>query len=64
MSPYTTVKKITVKQVGSPIRLPSIQRRVLIGLGLNKMNRYSTLDDTPSIRGMVHAVRHLVRIVE
>ncbi|MBA5724632.1 50S ribosomal protein L30, partial [Liberibacter sp. Z1] len=33
------VDKIVVKQIGSPIRRPSIQRRVLIGLGLNKMHR-------------------------
>ncbi|MBY7649371.1 MAG: 50S ribosomal protein L30 [Candidatus Liberibacter europaeus] len=58
------VNKITVKQIGSPIRRPSVQRRVLIGLGLNKINRCRVLEDTPSIRGMIRAVRHLVRIVE
>ncbi|EMS36229.1 50S ribosomal protein L30 [Candidatus Liberibacter americanus] len=57
-------KKITVKQIGSPIRRPSVQRKVLIGLGLNKINRCRSLEDTPSVRGMISAVSHLVRIVE
>lgn len=58
------VKKITVKQVRSPIRRSSVQRRILVGLGLNKMNRCRVLEDTPSVRGMIYAVCHLVRIVE
>lgn len=57
-------KTIVVKQVGSPIRRPAIQRRTLIGLGLNKMHRTRELPDTPSIRGMVAAIPHLVVIVE
>ena len=55
---------IVVKQVGSPIRRPAIQRRTLIGLGLNKMHRTRELEDTPSIRGMVNAIPHLVKIIE
>ena len=42
-----------VKQTGSPIRRPAVQRATLIGLGLNKMHRTRELPDTPSIRGMV-----------
>ncbi len=57
-------KTITVEQTGSPIRRPADQRATLIGLGLNKMHRKSTLNDTPAIRGMVAKVAHLVRIVE
>ncbi len=57
-------KTIVVKQIGSPIRRPAIQRRQLIGLGLNKMNRTRELPDTPSIRGMVAKLPHLVEIVE
>lgn len=57
-------KTIVVKQVGSPIRRPAIQRRTLIGLGLNKMHRIRELEDTPSIRGMVNSIPHLVQIVE
>lgn len=55
---------IVVKQIGSPIRRPAIQRQTLIGLGLNKMNKTRELEDTPSVRGMVNAIPHLVEIVE
>ena len=57
-------KTVTVKQVYSPQRRPSEQRATLIGLGLNKMNRSSTLEDTPAVRGMIAKVAHLVRVVE
>ena len=57
-------KTIVVKQIGSPIRRPEIQRRTLIGLGLNKMHKRRTLVDSPEVRGMVAKVSHLVRIVE
>jgi len=57
-------KTITVEQTGSPIRRPQWQRQVLIGLGLNKMHRRATLEDTPAVRGMVNKVHHLVRIVD
>ena len=57
-------KKITIKQVGSPIRKPLDQRATLIGLGLNKMHRVRTLEDTPSIRGMIKKVSHLVEVIE
>jgi large subunit ribosomal protein L30 len=57
-------KTIVVKQIGSPIRRPEKQRATLIGLGLNKMNRTRELEDTPSVRGMVKSISHLVEIVE
>ena len=57
-------KTFTVEQTKSPIGRPSEQRRTLIGLGLNKMHRVSVLEDTPSVRGMIRAVQHLVRVVE
>ena len=57
-------KTIVVKQVGSPIRRPAKQRQTLIGLGLNKMHRTRELEDTPSIRGMVNKISHMVQIVE
>lgn len=55
---------ITVEQIGSPIRRPQVQRQTLIGLGLNKMHRRRTLEDTPEVRGMIRKVSHLVRVVE
>ena len=57
-------KTIVVKQIGSPIRRPAIQRETLKGLGLNKMNRTRELEDTPAVRGMVNKIPHLVKIIE
>ncbi len=57
-------KTITVEQTGSPIRRPADQRQTLIGLGLNKLRRRSTLPDNPATRGMIDKVHHLVRIVD
>ncbi|MEL7429468.1 MAG: 50S ribosomal protein L30 [Pseudomonadota bacterium] len=57
-------KTITIEQTGSPLRRPGDQRATLIGLGLNKLNRRSTLEDTPAVRGMIRKVGHMVRIVE
>lgn len=57
-------KTVTVTQIASPAgRLP-VQRKTLIGLGLNKMGRTSTLEDTASVRGMIKAVQHLVKVEE
>lgn len=57
-------KTITVKQTGSPIRRTKDQRATLAGLGLNKLGRVSTLQDTPSVRGMIAKVAHMIEIVE
>ncbi len=57
-------KTLTLEQIGSPIRRPGDQRATLIGLGLNKLNRRATLNDTPAVRGMIAKVAHLVRVVE
>jgi len=57
-------KTITVEQIGSPIRREKSQRATLIGLGLNKIRRRRTLEDTPSVRGMIATVQHLVRVVD
>ncbi|MBV9076151.1 MAG: 50S ribosomal protein L30 [Methylobacteriaceae bacterium] len=55
---------VTVEQIGSPIRREGKQRQTLIGLGLNKLHRTATLPDTPATRGMIEAVKHLVRVVD
>ena len=57
-------KTLTVKQIGSPIRRKNDQRATLVGLGLNRLGRESTLEDTPSVRGMIAKVQHLTEIVE
>ncbi len=56
-------KTVTLEQIGSPIRRQQDQRATLIGLGLNKMRKQSTLKDTPEVRGMIYKIRHLVRVV-
>ena len=55
---------LTVRQTGSPVRRGPDQRKTLIGLGLNKIGRERTLEDTPAVRGMINKVSHLVEIVE
>ena len=57
-------KTIIIEQTGSPIGRPSQQRQTLVGLGLKKIGRRSSLEDTPAVRGMVAKVAHLVRVVE
>ena len=56
--------KVTVVQTGSPIRRTKDQRATLRGLGLNRIGRKSVLNDTPSIRGMIAKVAHMVQVVE
>ena len=55
-------KTVTVTQTGSPIGRPADQRATLVGLGLNKMHRPRVLEDTPSVRGMIRKVQHLVTV--
>ncbi len=57
-------KTIKVTQIGSPIGRPDDQRATLIGLGLNKMHKTSVLEDTPSVRGLIRKIQHLVRVEE
>ena len=57
-------KTITVEQTGSPSRRPADQRQTLVGLGLNRIRRRATLQDTPQVRGMISKVQHLVRVVD
>ena len=56
-------KTVTIEQTGSPIRRQADQRATLIGLGLNKIRKQSTLKDSPEVRGMIYKIRHLVRVV-
>ncbi|MEC8728164.1 MAG: 50S ribosomal protein L30 [Candidatus Puniceispirillales bacterium] len=53
---------VRVTQTGSPIGRRADQRQTLIGLGLNKIGRTKVLEDTPSVRGMINKVSHLVRV--
>ena len=53
---------LVVTQTKSPIGRQSDQKKTLIGLGLNKIGRSKVLNDTPSIRGMINKVKHLVEV--
>ena len=57
-------KMIKIKMVRSEIGRPEKQRKILRGLGLNKLNSSVTLVDTPQTRGMVNKVIHLVSVEE
>ncbi len=56
--------QIKIRQTGSPIRRTKDQRATLAGLGLNKVGRERTLEDTPHVRGMIAKVQHMVQVVE
>jgi large subunit ribosomal protein L30 len=56
-------KTVTIRQTCSPIRRTSDQRKTLVGLKLNRMGRVATLEDTPSVRGMIAKVAHLIEVV-
>ncbi len=60
----TDGKTVTVRQIRSANRKPEVQAATLRGLGLGKIRRTRTLEDTPAVRGMIRAVKHLVEIVE
>ncbi len=60
----TETKTVTIRQTGSPIRRKDDQRATLAGLGLNKLGRERTLEDTPSVRGMIAKVAHMIEVVE
>ena len=57
-------KTVTIEQIGSPIRRTQDQHATLVGLGLNKLHRRKTLEDTPAVRGMIAKLGHLVRVVD
>ncbi|MBT07469.1 MAG: 50S ribosomal protein L30 [Rhodospirillaceae bacterium] len=56
------VGRLRVTQIGSGIGRPKDQKATLVGLGLNKLNRTRVLDNSPSIRGMITKVQHLVHV--
>ena len=56
--------QVLVEQTKSPIGRPASQRATLIGLGLNKIGRRSSLEDTAAVRGMIAKVAHLIRVVD
>ncbi len=60
----STARRIRVTQIASGFGRKPGQRETLVGLGLDKCGRSRELVDTPSVRGMVRKVAHLVRVEE
>ncbi len=56
--------RLRITLVKSMIGQPEKHRRVLRGMGLTRMNRTVVLEDTPSIRGMIQKVFHMIRAEE
>ena len=56
-------KTVTVRQLRSANRKPEDQAATLRGLGLGKIRRERTLEDTPAVRGMIRKVAHLIEVV-
>jgi large subunit ribosomal protein L30 len=56
--------KIKIKQIGSPIRRPESQKKILVGLGLNKMHKVVEVEDTPEVRGAIAKLPHMVAVVD
>jgi large subunit ribosomal protein L30 len=57
-------KTVTIEQVASPARREERQRQTLIGLGLDKLHRRKTLQNTDAVWGAICKVRHMVRVVD
>ncbi len=55
---------ITIRQIGSPIRRPESQKKILTGLGLGKMHKTVEIEDTPEVRGAIAKLPHMVEVVE
>lgn len=55
---------IKLKQIGSPIRRPESQKKILLGLGLGKMHREVELEDTPEVRGAIAKLPHMVKVID
>ena len=64
MGEKKTMATIKIKQVKSKIGYPVDQKRTLLALGLRKISQVVEVQDTPSIRGMIRKVHHLVSVVE
>ena len=57
-------KTVKIRQIGSPLRRPDSQRKILIGLGLNKMHKVVERQNTPEVRGAIAKIPHLVEVVD
>jgi large subunit ribosomal protein L30 len=54
--------KLKITQIKSPIARPDYQERTLVALGLNKLHRSRVVVDTPTMRGRIDRVKHLLKV--
>ena len=59
----TAAKTIQIEYYKSAICTPEKHRKVIKGLGFTRLRQIVEREDTPSVRGMVKVIPHLVRIV-
>jgi large subunit ribosomal protein L30 len=64
MATKANKKTLIVTQLGSAFRRKPGQRETLIGLGLGNRHSVRELEDTPSVRGMIRKVQHLIQVKE
>ena len=64
MAEKTTAAKLRIQYYRSGICTPAKHKRVIQGLGFTRLRQIVEREDTPSVRGMVKVIPHLVRIVE
>jgi large subunit ribosomal protein L30 len=57
-------KTVTVRQIRSQARRPAKMEATLRGLGLGKIGKEKTLEDTPAVRGMIRKAAHLIAVSE
>jgi large subunit ribosomal protein L30 len=57
-------KMLKIKQIGSPIRRPESQKKILIGLGLGKMHKVVEVEDSPENRGAIAKLPHMVAVID
>ena len=57
-------KTVRVTQVGSPIRRPESQKKILVGLGLGKMHRVVEIEDSAEVRGAIAKLPHMVQVID
>jgi len=58
------MKRYQITQIKSAIDRPEVQKKTLVALGIKKMNVSVDVDGTPQIEGMIHKIKHLLKVVE
>lgn len=61
-TPVVAKKQVRVTQINSALGRKPGQKETLVGLGLNKIRATRVLEDTPSTRGMIRKVAHLITV--